>query len=57
MDYRFSDQWSSLDMTRDRKTLATIESTTAADLWLAPAGDATRARQITTGARAMNGLA
>jgi TolB protein len=57
MDYRFSDQWSSLDMTRDRKTLATIESTTAADLWVAPAGDAARARQITTGARAQNGLA
>ena len=45
-----------LDMTRDRKTLATIESTTAADLWMAPAGDAARARQITTGARANNGL-
>jgi Tol biopolymer transport system component len=57
MDYRFSDRWSSLDMTRDRKTLATIESTTAADLWVAPAGDAARARQITTGARASWGLA
>ena len=45
-----------LDMTRDRKTLATLESTTAADLWVAPAGDAARARQITTGARANNGL-
>jgi serine/threonine protein kinase len=56
-DYRFSNQWSSLDMTRDRKTLATIESTTAADLWVAPAGDVARARQITAGARAMNGLA
>ena len=56
-DYRSSDKWSSLDMTRDRKTLATIESTTAADLWVAPAGDAARARQITTGAQAMNGLA
>ena len=59
-DYRTSDgfnQGSSLDMTRDRKTLATIESTTAADLWVAPAGDAARARQITTGARANNGLA
>jgi Tol biopolymer transport system component len=44
-------------MTRDRKTLATIESTTAADLWVAPAGDAARARQITNGARANNGLA
>jgi TolB protein len=57
MDYRFSDQWSSLDMTRDRKTVATIESATAADLWVAAAGDAARARQITAGARAMNGLA
>jgi serine/threonine protein kinase/Tol biopolymer transport system component len=59
-DYRTSDgsdHGSSLDMTRDRKTLATIESTTVADLWVAPAGDAARARQITTGARANNGLA
>jgi TolB protein len=59
-DYRTSDgtdNGSSLDMTRDRKTLATIESTTAADLWVAPAGDTARARQITTGARANNGLA
>ena len=52
-----SDYRSPLDMTRDRKTLATIETTTAADLWVAPAGDAGRARQITTGARACNGLA
>jgi Tol biopolymer transport system component len=52
-----TDYQTSLDMTRDRKTLATIESTTTADLWLAPAGDAARARQITTGARVSNGLA
>ncbi len=52
-----TDYQPSLAMTRDRKTLATIESTTAADLWVAPAGDAARARQITTGARAINGLA
>jgi Tol biopolymer transport system component len=52
-----TDYQPSLDMTRDRKTLATIESTTAADLWVAPAGDAARARQITTAARASNGLA
>jgi len=45
-----------LDMTRDRKTLATIESTTTADLWVGPAGDAARARQITTGARASGDL-
>jgi hypothetical protein len=51
-----TDYQNSLDMTRDRKTLATIESTTAADLWVAPAGDAARARQITTGARASGGL-
>jgi Tol biopolymer transport system component len=51
-----TDYQPSLDMTRDRKTLATIESTTAADLWVAPAGDAARARQITTAARANNGL-
>jgi serine/threonine protein kinase len=59
-DYRsalYADYRSPLDMTRDRKTLATIESTTVADLWVAPAGDAARARQITTGARANNGLA
>jgi Tol biopolymer transport system component len=46
----------SLDMTRDRKTLATVESTTTSDLWLAPAGDAARAQQITTGARVNRGL-
>jgi TolB protein len=58
-DYRstFStDYRSPLDMTRDRRTLATIESTTAADLWVAPAGDAARARQITTAAQANTGL-
>jgi serine/threonine protein kinase len=51
-----TDYQTSLDMTRDRKTLATIESTTAADLWLAPGGDAARTHQITTGARASSGL-
>jgi serine/threonine protein kinase len=51
-----TDYQPSLDMTRDRKTLATIESTTTADLWVAPAGDAARAHQITTGARANRGL-
>jgi Tol biopolymer transport system component len=61
-DYRSAlgagtDYQSPLDMTRDRKTLATIETTTAADLWVAPAGDPAHARQITNGARACNGLA
>jgi Tol biopolymer transport system component len=45
-----------LDMTRDRKALASIESTTAADLWVSPGGDAAHSRQITTGARASSGL-
>jgi len=39
----------SLDLTRDRKTLVAVESRTASDLWVAPAGDASRARQITSG--------
>jgi Tol biopolymer transport system component len=51
-----TDYQTSLDMTRDRKTLATIESMTTADLWVGPAGDAARAHQITTGARASGGL-
>jgi serine/threonine protein kinase/Tol biopolymer transport system component len=51
-----TDYQDSLDMTRDRKTLAAIESTRTADLWLAPGGDAARARQITTGARAYAGF-
>ena len=45
MDY----QDYSLDLTRDRKTLVTIEGRRASDLWVAPAGDASRARQITSG--------
>jgi Tol biopolymer transport system component len=61
-DYRSTlgngtDHRSPLDMTRDRKTLATIETTTAADLWVAPVADVAGARQITTGAQASNGLA
>jgi Tol biopolymer transport system component len=45
-----------LDMTRDRKTLATVETKTASDLWVAPAGDAARAHQITSGGQASAGL-
>jgi serine/threonine protein kinase len=44
MDY----QSYSLDLTRDRKTLVTIEGRTDSELWVAPAGDASRARQITS---------
>ncbi len=61
-DYRSTlgngtDHRSPLDMTRDRKTLATIETTTAADLWVAPAADVAGARQIAAGAQASTGLA
>jgi eukaryotic-like serine/threonine-protein kinase len=44
MDY----QLCCLDLTQDGKTLVDTELTTVSDLWLAPAGDATRAKQITT---------
>jgi Tol biopolymer transport system component len=37
-----------LDLTRDGTTLVDIEMTTVSDLWVAPAGDAARARQITS---------
>ena len=46
----------SLDLTRDRKTLVAVESRTASDLWVAPAGDASRARQITSGSPAVSSL-
>ncbi|NDQ58172.1 MAG: protein kinase [Acidipila sp.] len=36
-----------LDLTRDGKTLATVENNLVSDLWVAPAGDASRAQQIT----------
>lgn len=49
MDY----QDYSLDLTGDRKTLVTIEGRRASDLWVAPAGDASRARQITSGGPAV----
>jgi len=51
MDYELY----SLDLTRDRKTLVAVESTTACDLWVAPTGDASRARQITSGGPAVFG--
>jgi serine/threonine protein kinase/Tol biopolymer transport system component len=45
-----------LDLTRDRKTLVAIESRTASDLWVAPGGDASRARQITSGSPSVSSL-
>ena len=52
MDY----QNYSLDLTRDRKTLVTIEARRASDLWVAPTGDSSRARQIISGGPAVFGL-
>jgi Tol biopolymer transport system component len=52
MDY----QPASLDLTRDRSTLVTIESRTAADLWVSSSGDASSARQITAGDPAVSSL-
>ena len=46
----------SLDLTRDRKTLVTIEGRRASDLWVAAAGDTSHARQITSGGAAVSGL-
>ena len=37
-----------LDLTHDGTTLVDTETTTVSDLWVAPAGDAARARQITS---------
>jgi eukaryotic-like serine/threonine-protein kinase len=38
-----------LDLTRDGKTLATVENKLVSDLWVSPGGDASRARQATSG--------
>src|SRR5262249_38108972 len=38
-----------LDGTRDGTVLAGIQRTRAADVWIAPAGDASQARQLTSG--------
>ena len=43
MDY----QVCCLDLTKNGRALVDIEMTTASELWIAPDGDATRARQIT----------
>ena len=38
-----------LDLTHDGKTLVAIEETQVSDLWVFPAGDASRGRQLTSG--------
>lgn len=45
-----------LDLTQDGKTLVDTEATTVSDLWLAPAGNATKARPITTNEPAVGRL-
>ncbi len=45
-----------LDLTHDGTTLVDTETTTVSDLWLAPAGDAVRARQITSKEPPIEGL-
>ena len=52
MDY----QLCCLDLTQDGKTLVDTELTTVSDLWLAPAGNATKAKQITAKEPAIGGF-
>jgi Tol biopolymer transport system component/DNA-binding winged helix-turn-helix (wHTH) protein len=42
-----------LDLTRDGKSLVTLENTISSDLWVVPGGDASHARQITSGRTAV----
>lgn len=45
-----------LDLTRDGKSLVTVDSTIASDLWVAHGADASRARQITSGRGGIRGI-
>ena len=45
-----------LDLTQDGKTLVDTELTAVSDLWLAPAGNATKAKQITAKEPAIGGF-
>ena len=45
-----------LDLTRDGKSLVTVESTISSDLWVVPGGDAAHARQITSGRNTVRGI-
>jgi Tol biopolymer transport system component/DNA-binding winged helix-turn-helix (wHTH) protein len=51
MDY----QWS-LDLTRDGRTLVDVAQTRVSDLWIAPAGDTTKAKQVTRNDHAVGGF-
>ena len=45
-----------LDLTQDGKTLVDTELTAVSDLWLAPAGNAAKAKQITAKEPAIGGF-
>ncbi|MGA8154444.1 MAG: winged helix-turn-helix domain-containing protein [Terriglobales bacterium] len=51
MDY----QWS-LDLTQDGRTLVDVAQTRVSDLWIAPAGDTTKAKQVTRNDHAVGGF-
>ncbi len=51
MDY----QWS-LDLTQDGRTLVDIAQTRVSDLWIAPAGDTTKAKHVTRNDHAVGGF-
>ncbi len=59
--HRFSNDLSiyaqDLDGTRDGKVLAGIQEMKVADIWVAPTGDAARARQLTSGGTIFNSVA
>ena len=52
-----SDYTPNLDVTHDGQTLAAIQRTFSSDIWLAPAADASQARQLTSGAPSYNRVA
>jgi Tol biopolymer transport system component/DNA-binding winged helix-turn-helix (wHTH) protein len=52
MDYQL---WS-LDLTHDGRTLVDVVGTRVSDLWIAPAGDTTKAKQITRNDHAVGGF-
>ncbi len=52
-----SDYTAALDATHDGKTLAAIQRTRVFNIWSAPAGDSSQARQLTSGERAYTVIA
>jgi Tol biopolymer transport system component len=52
-----SDYGQTLEMTQDGKTLVALERNESAHIWIAPAGQAAQAKQITTGGTPDDGIA